>query len=199
MRTRLLVLVPLLGLALTATPGAAAPTKVPQIQDASGDAIPPEPGLDIASVLWTTAGKGSGKSYSPKSLVVTMTMDGPVRMEPGTTYEVEAATSSCGDVTFTMEPGTPYESLTGLNGWADWGSCMVGDSGVELLTVKVKGSSIIWTYGIKASPLELGTVFTDFRARVDPSNPVVPFPSSTTGTELGLIDAGTGDGKWVLG
>lgn len=199
MRNRLLVLVPLLGLALTAAPGSAAPTKVPQVEDPAGDAVPPEPGLDIRSVLWTTTGKGSGKAYSPKSLVVTMTLDGPVRTDPGVTYEVEAATDTCGDVLFTMEPGTPYESLTGLNGWADWGECVVGDSSVELLTVKTKGSSIIWTYSIKASPLEVGTVFTDFRARVDPSNPVVPFPSSTTGTELGLIDAGTGDGEWVLG
>ena len=199
MRTRLLVLAPLLGLALTATPGAAAPTKVPQIKDDTGDAVAPSAAYDLVSVLWTTAGKGSGKSYSPKSLVVTMTLAGPPATDPGVTYEVEATSDTCGDVTFTMEPGTPYESVTGLNGWVDWGTCTVGDSSVELLTVKTKGSSIIWTYGLKASPLELSTVFSDFRARIDPSNPAVPFPSSTTGTELGLFDAGTGDGTWKVG
>lgn len=196
MRVRLLALVPLAALALAA-PGHAAPSKAPQIKDAAGDAA--QPGVDVVSVQWTTTGKGSGKSYSPKSLVVTMTMAGPVAMEPGLTYEAEAATTTCGDVAFTMEPGTPYEAVTGLNGWVDWGDCVVGDSGVELLTVKVKGPSIVWTYGLKASPLELSTVFSDFRARVDPSNPVVPFPSSTTGTELGLIDAGTGTGSWKVG
>lgn len=199
MRTRLLVLAPLLGLALTATPGSAAPTKVPQIKDATGDAVAPSAAYDVVSVLWTTAGKGSGKSYSPKSLVVTMTLAGPPSTDPGVTYEVEATTDTCGDVMFTMEPGTPYESVTGLNGWADWGDCTVGDSSVELLTVKTKGSSIIWTYGLKASPLELSTVFSDFRARVDPSNPAVPFPSNTTGTELGLFDAASGDGTWKVG
>lgn len=199
MRTRLLVLAPLLGLALAAAPGHAAPTSVPQIKDAAGDAVAPSAAYDVVSVLWTTAGKGSGKSYSPKSLVVTMTLAGPPSTDPGVTYEVEATTDTCGDVMFTMEPGTPYESVTGLNGWADWGDCTVGDSSVELLTVKTKGSSIIWTYGLKASPLELKTVFSDFRARVDPSNPAVPFPSNTTGTELGLFDAASGTGTWKVG
>jgi hypothetical protein len=196
MRTRLLVLVPLVAVVLAGT-AQAAPTKVPQIQDPTGDGV--QPGIDLVSVLYTTVGKGTGKAYTPRSLVVTMTLAGPVMTEPGLTYEVEAATTTCGDVTFTMEPGTPYESLTGLNGWVDWGTCTVGDSNVELLTVKVKDSTIVWTYGIKASPLELGTVFSDFRARIDPSNPVVPFPSSATGTELGLLEAGTGSGTWKLG
>ena len=199
MRTRLLVLAPLLGLALAATPGSAAPTKVPQIRDATGDAVAPSAAYDVVSVLWTTTGKGSGKAYVPKALEVTMTLAAPPSTDPGVTYEVEAATNTCGDVMFTMEPGTPYESVTGLNGWADWGDCVVGDSAVELLTVKTKGNSIIWSYGLKASPLELTTVFSDFRARVDPSNPVVPFPSNTTGTELGLFDAATGTGTWKVG
>jgi len=196
MRKRLLILAPLLG-ALLATSAAAAPTSKPQIVDPAGDGV--QPGVDVVSVLWTTTGKGTGRAYVPKNLVITMTLDGPVRTEPGLTYEVEAETDSCGDVAFTMEPGTPYESLTGLNGWVDWGLCTVGDGNVELLTVKVKDKAITWTYGIKASPLEIGTEFSRFRARIDPSNPVVPFPSSATGTELGLLDAGTGDGTWKLG
>ena len=131
----------------------------------TGDAVAPSPAYDVVSVQWTTTGKGSGKAYVPKSLVVTMTLAGPPSTDPGVTYEAEATTITCGDVMFTMEPGTPYESVTGLNGWADWGDCTVGDSSVELLTVKAKGSSIIWTYGLKASPLELSTVFSDFRDR----------------------------------
>jgi hypothetical protein len=128
-----------------------------------------------------------------------MTLAGPVITDPGVTYEVEAMTDACDDVTFTMENGTPYQGLTGLNGWADWGSCTNGDNGVELLTAKISKNTITWTFPIKATPLKIGTKFSDFRARVDPSNPVVPFPSSATGTELGLFDAGTGDGTWRLG
>lgn len=198
MRIRLLALTAITGVAL-ATAGHAAPTKTPQVEDPAGDAITGQPGADIVSVLYTTEGNGSGKAYVPKKLVVTLTLAGEVVTDPGYTYEVEAMTDTCGDVAFTFEPGTPYEDVTGLNGWAVWGSCTVGDSSYELLTVKTKGSTVIWTFNLKATPLEIGTVLEDFRARVDPTVPVVPLPSSDTQTELGLVDGATGDGTWTVG
>lgn len=198
MRIRLLALVPLAALALM-TPGHAAPTTEPQVEDPAGDAVGGQAGTDIVSVLYTTEGKGTGKAYAPKKLVVTLTLAGQVVTDPGFTYEVEATTDTCGDVAFTFEPGTPYEGVTGRNGWALWGSCKVADSSYELLTVKADGSTVIWTFNLKATPLEIGTVFEDFRARVDPTVPVVPLPSSETHTELGLIDGATGDGTWKVG
>ncbi len=130
-----------------------------------------------------------------------MTTAGPVVTRAGFTYEIEATTDTCGDVTFTAEPGTPYEGITGLNGWADWGSCTTdaAEGGVELLTVQINDRTLRWTFGLKSTPLKVGTVFRDFRARVDPSNPVVPFPSSATGIELGLVDAAKGTGTWRVG
>lgn len=186
---------------LLATAAHAAPTKVPQVEDPAGDAVGAQPGTDIVSVLYTTAGRGTGKAYVPRQLVVTLTLAGPVATNPGLTYEVEATTDTCGDVAFTFEPGTPYSEVVGVNGWADWGTCTSssGDGGVELITAIVKGDSVVWTFGLRSTPLELGTEFTEFRARVDPSNPVVPLPSSTTGTELGLIDGATGNGSWTVG
>lgn len=68
-----------------------------------------------------------------------MTMAGPVVTTPGFTYEVEASTDTCGSVMFTLEPGTAYQDVTGLNGWAEWGDCTIGDSNIELLTAAVKG------------------------------------------------------------
>jgi hypothetical protein len=197
---RWLLLTPLLGLAL-ATSSLAAPTKVPQIKDASGDSTGSQSGTDIVSVLYTTNGPGSGKAYRPKQLTVTMKTAGPVLQQAGLTYEVEASTSTCGDVTFTFEPGSPYSSALGVNGWADWGTCTGsdGESAVELLTVTVNGNSIEWAFGLKSTPLKVGTAFSDFRARIDPSNPAVPLPSSATGTELGLIDSATGSGTWKVG
>lgn len=195
MRKRLLVLVPILAVAL-AGPGQAAPTKVPQVQDAKGDAVSGA-SQDIVSVLYTTAGTGSGRSYRPTKLIVTMTLAGPPS-GPGYTYEAQASTDTCGDVTFAAEPGTPYEGVTGLNGWAIWGDCTVGDSAYELMTASLKGSTIVWTLGLKASPLEVGTVFSDFVARVDPSNPLIPLPSQDTGTDLGLLDIATGKGPWKV-
>jgi hypothetical protein len=200
MRTRWLALAPLVAV-VVATAAHAGPTKVPQIKDPAGDATGGQAGTDIVSVLFTTAGKGSGKGYVPKQFSVTMTLSGPAQAGPGLTYEVAATTSTCGDVTFTYEPGTPYSRVVGVNGWASWGSCdnQAGDGSIELITVTAEGSKIVWEFGIKAISVKAGTVFSAFRARVDPSNPVVPLPSSETSSELGLIDAATGSGTWKLG
>jgi hypothetical protein len=193
-----LALVPLLALG-AAGHVSAAPAKAPQVKDATGDAVTRQAGNDIVSATWTTTGSGSGKAYKPKQLVVSLTLAAPPSSTPTFTYEVEATTSTCGDVAFTYEPGTPYESVTGLNGWADWGDCLLADdSSIELLTPKVKGSTITWSFSLKASPVKAGAVLTDFRARVDPSNPVLPFPSSSQTGENGLVDSATGTGSWKV-
>jgi hypothetical protein len=62
MRTRWLAAPALVGIVL-ATAAHAGPTKTPQINDATGDA--PVAGTDITSVLFTTAGTGTGRSYRP--------------------------------------------------------------------------------------------------------------------------------------
>lgn len=201
MRRPALFLTALVAAAL-AMPSHAAPK--PQVTDAKGDG--PQPGADIVSVLYSTTGTGKGRAYVPKKLVVTMTMAGDVITHPGLTYEVSALTTTCETVTFSAQQGSPYTTVTGLNGWAEWGSCdkpgTDGEpSGVELLTAAVKGNTITWSMPIKMLPkgMTLGTVFSDFEARIDPTNPAIPFPSSTTNTDRGLLDIGTGTTKWKLG
>ena len=187
--------------ALTALPGHAAPK--PQITDAKGDAVGMQPGTDIVSVLFSTTGTGKGRAYRPTRFIVTMTMAGPVVTQPGLTYEVTATNKDCGDITFSAQQGSPYSTALGVNGWADWGTCSTGTApdGIELLRVKVSGNTLSWSFGMKAIPkaLKPGASLSGFEARVDPTNPVVPFPSSLTGTELGLIDKGTGAGTWKIG
>ena len=201
-RSRLaLLLSPVLGVAL-ATSSLGAPTKAPQVKDAKGDAVGPRAGTDVVSALWSTQGRGSGRSYVPKTLTVTLTLAGPVETAPGTQYEVEAKTDTCGDVLFTHTSGTPYGDLTGLTGWAVWGDCVGsdGESAVELITPTVEGSTIRWEFSLKAAPVKVGTTFRDFQARVDPSNPALPYPSKGGGPGFGpgLIDAATGSGPWKL-
>jgi hypothetical protein len=171
-----------------------------QVKDPAGDAVGMQAGTDITSVLFTTAGKGSGKSYVPKAFSVTMTLAGPVMAGPGLTYEVDANTNTCGLISFTYEPGTAYGRALGLNGWADWGTCTntAGDGSIELLSPEVDGNKITWTFGLKSTGLKVGTVFNEFESRVDPSNPAVPFPSSTFGMALGLVDKATSTGTWKL-
>lgn len=199
MPRRSVLLAAALLVAATQLPSHAATPK-PQITDAAGDAVGAQPGADLVSVVYSTTGTGSGRSYRPKKLVVTMTMAGDVITSPGLTYEVEAQTSTCDVVTFSAQQGTPYSAVVGVNGWADWGSCVNGEDGVELITAVAKGKTLTWSFSLKMLPkdLEVGTVFSDFEARIDPTNPVVPFSSSTTGTALGLVDKATGAGTWKL-
>lgn len=196
-----LLLSPVLGVAL-ATSSLAAPTKAPQVKDAKGDAVGARAGTDVVSALFSTAGKGSGKAYIPKQFAVTLTLAGPVETAPGTQYEVEAMTDTCGLVMFTYTPGTPYGNVTGRTGWALWDKCpsTAGDSNIELIAPTVEGNTIRWEFGMKAIGLKVGTTFKDFKVRVDPSNPALPYPSKGDGldTGLGLIDSAAGAGPWKL-
>src|SRR4051794_25129382 len=199
MRRRLLALLPVAAV-LMAGPAHAAPTKVPQIKDPSGDAVGAQAGTDIVSVLFTTAGKGSGRGYVPKTFTITMTLAGPALSGPGLTYEVHATTDKCGDIAFTYEPGTPYEKVTGLNGWADWGSCdnQAGDGNIELLTATAAGNKLTWEFGYRAISLKAGTTLSNMKAYVDPSNPAVPFPASENGGPFGVVDTASGTGTWKV-
>jgi hypothetical protein len=131
-----------------------------------------------------------------------MTLAGPVEAGPGLTYEVDAKTDTCGDLSFTYEPGTPYENISGVNGWALWGNCSntAGDGGIELMAVVADGNKITWEFGMKSIGLKVGTVVSNFVARVDPSNPLIPYPShgDVGMTGFGLIDAASGSGTWKL-
>lgn len=186
---------------LGALPGHAAPK--PQVVDPKGDSVGAQPGTDIVSVLYATTGTGKGRSYKPTRFVVTMTLAGAVITTPGLAYETTATTAACGDVILTAQQGSPYSTALGVNGWANWGDCTTGTApdGVELIRVKVAGNKLIWDFGLKSipKPLKIGSVFSSFEARVDPSNPVIPFPSYLTFTDLGLIDKATGTTPWKLG
>lgn len=202
MSRRLVAAVAVGAVLVIAAPSGQAAAPAPQIADAKGDSVGGQASMDIVSGQFATTGAGTGKAYRPSKLVITLNLAAPPSDGPGLTYEIGATTSDCGDVVFTYEPGTPYGAITNVDGWADWGDCpLSADGSVELLAPKVVGSTITWSFSLKAvgKGMKVGTVFSDFVARVDPSNPVVPFPSNATGTALGLIDAGSGDGSWKLG
>lgn len=190
--------------AATATTSSDAAPK-PQLTDPKGDAVGGQAGTDIVSVTYATTGTGSGRAYVPKKFTVTMVLAGDVITQPGLTYEIDALTDNCGEVTFSAQNGSPYSQITGVNGWADWGSCTKpgtdGPSALELIPVAVKGNTLVWSFPMKSLPenLERGTLFSDFEARVDPTNPVLPLQSSTTGSALGLIDKGVSKAAWKLG
>ena len=198
MRMRLLALVPVVAVAL-ATGAHAGPTKVPQVKDPAGDAVGGQAGTDIVSVLYTSAGVRSGKAYKAKELLVTMTLAGPALTTPGVSYEATATTSACGDVTLHLRARHAVREGDRAQRLGPVGSCDNGSGNIELLTATTAGNTITWEFGIKATPFKLGTLFSTFRAEVDLTEPVVPFPASETGTNIGVPDAASGNGTWKLG
>jgi hypothetical protein len=171
-----------------ATQALAVSTPKPQVTDKGGDSLATK-SQDIKSVLFQATGPAKSKA-----LVVTMTTWSPVMTDLSEfNYEVDA-TTTCGTVSFSFSPGTPYQKVTGLNGWV---SSTCGDYS-DLVAAQVKDNTITWVLPLDAKHFKKGMVFTGFEARIDPANPAVPFPSSTTLTDLGLIDGASSNVAWRL-
>ena len=189
MRTRLAVLavVPLLAV-LSSTSGAA---PKPQVVDAKGDAAGGQASLDIVSVAYTTTGIGTGKGYTPKKLVVTLTLAAPPS-SPGVSYTVSADTDTCGVLESRFAPGNATASLIG-DTYATFGSC--AESVFHF--AKVKGNQVSFEYALKAIDLDRGTQLFDFRATVNVIDPAL----GSLGTDAnsatdGVLDTATGKGTW---
>lgn len=210
MRSLALITV-LAAVSLAAVPSEAA-TKKPQIVDPAGDAIGTQPGTDVVSALWTTTGetvvtKVRGRrvtQYTPKKLVVTLTLAGAPMTTAPFSYETSAQVAGCGSVRFVYTPGTAYSHL--VSDRFLWYECGPGDAfqgpGLTLVpnvSTKIGPKSITWEYPIKAfgKSVKVGAPVTDFRAAVNVVDPVIG--------ELGTnyvgepIDEGTGTAVWKLG
>jgi hypothetical protein len=157
--------------------------------DKAGDNVSPGAGQDITKVTWTTAGKGKGKKYAPKSLVITLTLAAPPTTDGSTVYGVDSQLPGCGEVYFQYMPGARL--LDSFN-YADCGgdpSDPTSGGGSSFDSVPdIQGNSIVWTVPFKAMPAEVkaGSVFeklnayTDF---VDPATSIVG-PYSLVGVAL---------------
>lgn len=189
---RTLVAVPLVLVAL-ATGGTAAPKDVPQIVDPKGDSAAGQAMFDIISVQYSTKGTGSGRSYLPKKLVVTLNLAGPPSSSGAISYNVVADTDGCGLIDIRYAPGHAIGTVIG-DSYAKFGSC--GAS--VFFPAKVKGSSVTFEFALKAAGIDRGTTFSDFTASVDLSDPVIAELSTDGGATDGLGDKATGDGTWVV-
>lgn len=167
----------------------AAGRPAPQVVDAGGDSLATKH-QDIKSVLFSTKGP-----VGNQALVVTLSTWSPVMPELSTfNYEVDVK-ASCGDLSLSMSPSTPYEKVTGLNGWVS-SSC--GGDVSDLISAQVRDNTITWVVPLDGKVFTKGTTFTDFEARIDLAQPALPFPSSITGTALGLVDVATSKATWRL-
>jgi hypothetical protein len=174
-------------LATTASAGGPAAPNVLTFTDPAGDHVPTDDGNDILSVTYTTSGviapkgpgKGRGKgnqAYTPKALVVTMTLAGPPSAVPGTLYEIDAVTSGCGDLLLYFTPG-----VDGSGGLVDCGSepDATGSTTTSLdVEPEVQGSTVTWTLPFSMLPKEVGvgstiSEFAAYSTQTDPATGVV--------------------------
>jgi hypothetical protein len=152
--------------------------------DDKGDAIPTD-AYDITSAKLTTTGVTTTKTvkrkktttYTPKALVVSMTLAAPPSTVPGTLYELDAETSTCGSLLLYFTPGAD-----GSGALVGCGSEPDPATGSEATTLAVEptvaGNTITWTLPLASLPpqVKVGTTISEFAgysAQVDPATGVV--------------------------
>jgi len=190
-------------LAAFASPGHAAPF---DYRDLKGDALLPEPGLDLLHVEYRTTGTGSGRRYVPRNLVLTVTAAGPIVRMPGVTYVMIAQTSTCGELKLQYSDGTAKALATGQPATV-FAECGVdATSSVLDAAAKVSGSKLELTLPLSTVPPELvaGTKLTEFQGSTEVRDPVVaglPW-AEFTDFPLGMplaVDIAYSNGTWTLG
>lgn len=141
--------VSVLGVAVQANAAVPSPTKL-VITDPAGDALGSQGPYDITNVSISTTGNKVGKTYTAKTLVVSMTVVGGFSKYPGATYEVDVDVSGCGYANFTYTPG----SALGEGGlFTECGSPEdeTGSTATLYSTPpEVKGSTVTWTFPFSA-------------------------------------------------
>lgn len=197
----LLALVTVLGIALgTAASAASGPTTL-AFSDPKGDNRSPSAGQDITGVTFTTTGTGKGKAYTPKNLVITLSLAAPPTTDGTTVYEVAATQAGCGDLYVSVVPGSPV--LDPSFNYADCGSepDTTGSTGTSFDAVPdIKGSAIVWTVPLKSlpAPAKAGTTFTGIHAYTDFVDPAFGIfgPGAVTGP---LYDTASTDRSYPVG
>lgn len=158
------------------------------VTDPAGDKIAPALSGDVAKVTFTTKGKGSGKSYKPKALIIIMQLNDSLSTSGSTEYAVDANIAGCGHLSVYTAPG----SVVNFDG----GSLGCGTSRniapLEPLgtfiplqpQIVTAGKTITFTIFFDENPevLKAGASITDihaFTAAVDPVSGAVGLPLLT--------------------
>lgn len=203
---RLILLVSIASAVALAAPAQAKPYTY---SDAKGD-MAADPGLDIVGVTYATEGvttvtKSRGKTvktYEPTKLVVTMTMAGAPKQQPGVKYRVDAQISECGSLNFTYAPTLAQDVLSnsqlvvgcgGPNGTAGGNSLFLDPK------FAIKGNKLIWTVPLKALPkvARAGALISQMKSGVDLTEPVL----GTLGPDdfgNAVLDSASSNGDWEV-
>lgn len=133
----------LLGATHVASAATSAGPKTLSFTDDSGDSFG-VPGDDITKVTYTTTGKKSGKTYTPKNLLITLDLasavgDGTVQ------YNVEGSVGGCSFFLYNT-PGAALSDETAFGGCSE-------DDKIDLgATATAAGSRVTFTIPLGATP-----------------------------------------------
>lgn len=190
-----LAVVGLAGSSFAATPVGAKPLV---FTDPSGDSLG-QPGDDLTKVTYSTTGTKVGKTYTPKSLVVTLEAASDIATSGVLTYEIDAALPGC-------DSGFNLYFTPGVDG-SEGGGCVNADpadptsftsTGVDGPPV-VAGRTITWTISLKADPaFKAGSKVSGFRAFTALVDPVVGFVGPYLVNNALANDTATSDATYTI-
>lgn len=171
------------------------------VDDKKGDAVSQQAGDDLTNLKVTTlgttvtkkVGKKTVKSYTPKALVVTVTLAGPVDALPVALLEVDAVTSACGNLHLYYDP----------QHIADGNSVQCGKPGLtgtpstfDGTAPTVAGSTVQWIVSLPAE-MKVGTSVTSFEAYSFVGDPFTGTGTASLGS-AGDTDVITSDAVYKL-
>lgn len=179
---------------------AAAPTgKTLVFTDESGDSLG-QPGDDLTKVTYTTTGTKVGKTYTAKSLVVTLEAASDIATDGILTYEIDAEIAGC-------TAGFNLYFTPGVDG-SEGGGCVNSDPAdpTSFTSVgvdgppTVAGRTITWTISLKADPaFKAGGKISGFHAYTAAVEPVVGFIGPYIVDSALANDDVTSDATYTIG
>ena len=191
------------GLALSSSAATPVGPKTLSYTDATGDSLGAVASNDITKVTFTTTGTttkvGKKTTYTPKNLVVSLTLAAAPGSTPGLDYEVDGDLPGCGSTNFTYTPGAQVQGGLFTECGSEPDATTGSTSTLYDAPPTVNGSTITWTFSLKGlSPeFKAGAVFSGITAFTVQNDPV--FGIVGPGLVGGEYDTASTDSTYKIG
>ena len=186
------------GIALAPTSSAASKPASLVVPDPAGDSVAGAP-FDITSITLTTAGKTEGRTYTPKTFVVSLTLAAPPSTQAGATYGVDVELAGCGYANFSY---TPDAALGEGSIFTECGSPEdeTGSTATLYSTPpKVKGKVITWSISVKTPGFKPGTAVSEINGFTTFNEPVFGIIGPTAVDKALAFDLAETDKTYTIG
>lgn len=177
------------------------------VPDPKGDVVGAGADYDITSTSLTTVGKTETTTtrgrkvttYTPKNLVVTLTLAEPPSTTAGSAYGVDLELDGCGYANFSYTPGA---ALGDGSIFTECGSPEDETGSTATLydvPPKVKGSTITWTLSVRTPGFKPGTRVSELHGFTTFNEPVFGILGPTAISSALAFDVVDSDKTYVIG